>query len=77
MCDRCEWEDVEEMAEDILEMMEETLKDDLRDTVEGIRDWVLEKKHVTEKQMQALKNIRKFQEDTVEGVDSNMDDVEF
>lgn len=54
MCSRCDWEDVLERIE---EMLGDSDYDFARDTLEGIREWVEDKEHVTERQKTAVDNI--------------------
>lgn len=54
MCSRCDWEDVLERIE---EMLGDSDYDFARDTLEGIREWVEDEEHVTERQKTAVDNI--------------------
>ena len=60
MCDSCGWE---ELVEQIDEMMDDEKWEFAQDTLEGIREWVVESEHCTEKQKDAVNNI----EDSVVG----------
>ena len=54
MCDFCDWE---ELLDEIDEMLEEEIYEFAVDTLEGIRDWVSDNEHCTEAQKDAVKNI--------------------
>ena len=54
MCEYCEFED---FLETIDEMMEESKYEFAMETIEGIKEWVLEHGHCTKKQKEAIKNI--------------------
>ena len=55
MCDSCDWEDV---LEEIDDMVSEERYDFAADTLNGIRDWIEENQHVTERQKDAVTNIQ-------------------
>ncbi len=55
MCYQCEWE---ELLEDIDEMMEDDKYSFALDTLEGIKEWTSEFEHCTDKQREAIENIR-------------------
>jgi len=55
MCEHCDWE---KLLEAIEEMLEEPRYEFAVDTIEGIKEWVLEREHCTAKQIEAIKNIR-------------------
>lgn len=55
MCDTCEWE---ENLEELNELCEDPDYEWANDTLSGIAEWVEEKKHVTEKQVDAIANIK-------------------
>ena len=55
MCKKCGWEEVLDQTKDMLE------NDQFKfafETIEGIREWVEDNAHVTEKQKAALDNIQ-------------------
>ncbi|MCE5277157.1 MAG: hypothetical protein ABFD92_16640 [Planctomycetaceae bacterium] len=54
MCQGCEWED---LIERIDEMLDEEKYEWAADTLEGIRGWVARNEHCTDKQKQAVDNI--------------------
>jgi hypothetical protein len=55
VCDKCKWKNTVKVAEELLEAGDYEFA---RRTVEGIRDWVKERKHCTLNQKKALQNIR-------------------
>lgn len=55
MCDTCEHEEV---LEDLNEMCADPNYDWANDTLSGIAEWVEENRHVTEKQIDAIRNIK-------------------
>jgi len=55
MCKYCDWED---MLATIEEMMDDDDFDFAYDTLSGIKDWVEENHHITERQTEAVNNIR-------------------
>lgn len=59
MCDHCDYEEVLSTIDDML-MYDEY--DFARDTLEGIRDWIQDKHHVTERQKQSIENIKNSKE---------------
>lgn len=56
MCDSCDWEDVLEELEDLCS---DSDYDFANDTLESIAEWAREKKHITEKQVAAIDNIKR------------------
>jgi len=56
MCKNCEWDEV---MEDIDEMLEDEDYEFATDTLESIRGWVLDNEHVTDGQKDAVGNIRR------------------
>jgi hypothetical protein len=54
MCKNCEWEE-------LLDRIDELLSDEdfefAQETLEGIRSWVEEKEHCTDRQWEAVENI--------------------
>lgn len=55
MCDRCDWEIY---LDDIEEMLGDEDYEFAEDTLQGIYEWVEENEHITEKQKDAIDNIR-------------------
>lgn len=55
MCDSCEWE---EILEELNDLCADPDYEWANDTLSGIAEWVEEKKHVTEKQVDAIANIK-------------------
>jgi len=60
MCDTCEWE---ENLEELNELCENPDYEWANDTLSGIAEWVEEKQHITEKQIDAIGNIKRRVED--------------
>ena len=60
MCQSCEWEETLKVLE---ELCEDSDYDFANDTLSGIAEWVEEKKHITEKQLTAIANIKRAVED--------------
>ena len=54
MCSFCEWEN---LLEQIDEMLEEEDYEFASDTLQGIRDWVSDNEHCTDAQKEAVDNI--------------------
>lgn len=55
MCIYCDWE---ELLEDIDDMLEGEKYEFAMDTLEGIYEWVLRAEHCTEAQKEAVDNIK-------------------
>lgn len=55
MCDSCDWETV---LSAVNEMLDDEDYEFAFDTLGGIVEWIEEHKHVTEKQKDAVQNIR-------------------
>lgn len=55
MCDTCEWEEV---LKELNDLCADPDYEWANDTLSGISEWVEEKKHVTEKQVDAIANIK-------------------
>ena len=55
MCLNCEWE---ELLEEIDELLEDSKYEFAQDTLEGIKEWVSEKEHCADGQKDAVANIR-------------------
>ena len=55
MCDNCEWK---EALEELNELCEDADYDWANETLSGIAEWVEEKKHITDKQLSAIENIK-------------------
>jgi len=62
MCTDCGWEDFLADIEDLQCLMEENDCTFAEDTVAGIEDWVREQEHCTERQKEAITNIRRHVE---------------
>ena len=60
MCDTCEWE---ENLEELNELCENPDYEWANDTLSGIAEWVEKKQHITEKQIDAIGNIKRRVED--------------
>ena len=54
MCQDCEWEG---LLEQIDQLLDDEQYEFAQDTLEGIREWVEEQEHCTEKQKTAVQNI--------------------
>ena len=55
MCTKCDWE---EFSADIREMLDDARYAFAEDTLTGILDWVEEAEHCTDRQRDAVENIR-------------------
>lgn len=55
MCDTCEWEDA---LEELNDLCEDTRFEWANDTLSGIAENVENRKHITEKQVNAIANIK-------------------
>jgi hypothetical protein len=55
MCEKCEWE---ETLEELNDLCADPDYEWANDTLSGIAEWVEKKKHVTEKQVDAIENIK-------------------
>lgn len=55
MCADCEWEENLDVCKDILDDLENEW---CFDTITGIKKWVEENEHITEKQINAIENIQ-------------------
>ena len=55
MCNICEWDELEEKIE---WMLEDEVFEFAHDTLDGILTWVTDKQHCTEGQKHAVENIR-------------------
>jgi hypothetical protein len=60
MCDSCEWEDC---LEELNELCLDNDYEWANDTLAGIAEWVEEHKHITERQVAAISNIKARVED--------------
>ena len=56
MCEKCNWESILDLADEMLDDEEERYLF-AEDTIFNIRQWIDNNSHVTESQEQALKNI--------------------
>ena len=56
MCENCEWEEELDRA---TKMIEQGQFDFALETLEGIKDWVQENEHITDRQSTALDNIER------------------
>ena len=59
-CQSFEWSEV---LEELNDLCEDSDYDFANDTLSGIAEWVEEKKHITEKQLTAIANIKRAVED--------------
>ncbi len=57
MCDDCDWQ---EHVERIDELLAQERAEFASDTLEGIREWVVQQEHITPKQVRAIDNIAEF-----------------
>ena len=55
VCQSCDWE---EALDEIDEMLDDERYSFAVDTLEGIKEWVAKAEHVTDKQKEAVDNIR-------------------
>jgi len=55
MCEKCDWE---EYLEGMDNMMEDPDYEFALETIEGIHNWVENKSHITDKQKEAVDNIK-------------------
>lgn len=60
MCKDCDWE---EALEELDEMLEEDRYEFAVDTLEGIREWILDHEHCTPDQYDAIQNIKRSVKD--------------
>ena len=60
MCQSCEWS---EALEELNELCSDEDYEFANNTLSGIAEWVEEKKHITEKQITAIANIKRAVED--------------
>ena len=60
MCDSCDWESAVETIDELLDSGDAEWA---TDTLEGIREWVVEKEHITDRQAEAIENIRRKAQD--------------
>ena len=56
MCDVCGWEDLVQFID---ELLEEEDYEFASDTLEGIKEWVIDNEHCTEAQLEAVDNIER------------------
>ena len=59
MCDSCAWSD---KLVELEEMLDDSQFRFAGDTLEGIREWVEEHEHITDKQADAIENIQRSQQ---------------
>jgi hypothetical protein len=55
MCDACEWED---QLEELNDLCSDSDYEWANDTLSGIAEWVEEHGHVTDRQLDAIENIK-------------------
>lgn len=56
MCYRCGWKEIIDQIDELLDSGDYEFA---RETLEGILEWVLDNRHITKRQQQAIENIMK------------------